>query len=186
MICPYCKMKIKDSSSFCIMCGQIFFLEDIGYESPPIEKELFSYYYKDGKIPWRLHRISCGYLFFGFIYALYKKMYSEAIISMIATIVFIYFSLAGGSIIMNSMGFYFYLVISIILITLAINFYYLFNISYLKLSYVRTKITRTMTDYKDDEAKQREICLEDSKNNLWAPIISGIIVIAMILVSVVS
>ena len=172
MICPYCNMKIKDKSSYCIMCGKIFYLETIDNNAPKMEKELFSIYFKDGKIPWQIHRISCGYLFFGFIYAFYKKMYVEGFISMIATTTLLYLLMSGGSMIIASMGFYFYSVISLIVITIGIHLYYLFNITYLRLAYIKTKIARTIIDYKDDEEKQKEICRKDSKNSLKSVILS--------------
>jgi hypothetical protein len=187
MICPYCKMKIKDNSSYCIMCGKIFYLEEIGHDAPKMERELISIYYKDGKVPWQIHRISYGYLFFGFLYAIYKKMYVEGIISLITTFLLLFFLIGGGDIIMGSNGFYFYGVISIIFITSGIHFYYLFNITHLKLTYVKTKIARTIVDYKDDEDKQREVCLEDSKNNSWVVYVGAVfVVIVSILLMIIT
>jgi len=179
MICPYCNMKIKDNSSYCIMCGKIFFLEEIGHDAPKMEKELIAIYYKDGKVPWQIHRISYGYLFFGFLYAFYKKMYVEGVVSLITTFVLLFFLATGVDLIVNSAGFYFYIVISIIFMTMGIHFYFLFNITHLKLMYVKTKIARTIIDYRDDEEKQREICLLDSKNNSWVLYIAVFLVLVL-------
>ncbi len=101
---------------------------------------------------------------------------------MITTALLLYFLGFGMGIIFQSMGFYFYCVVSIILLTAGINIYYLFNISYLRFSYIKTKIARIMMDYKDNDEIQKELCLKDSQNNWWAGIISVVVFIFILLI----
>ena len=86
MICPKCRVKIADSDKYCPRCGEVFDHSDLERLGNKLENDLLNIY---SNKTWGRLNISVGYLFFNMFYALYKKMYYEAVIGGIANAIFV-------------------------------------------------------------------------------------------------
>ena len=180
MECFKCKSKLSNDSKFCPRCGTVFSQDDVKKLGTRKENIFLSAYIKESKV--NFHNISFGFLFFHFLYAFYKKMYVEGLISMLGFVVFISMIFGGINIIFNSMGFFFLPVFFLFLVSLFIYIYYVLNFNRIyieKVIYRINKIIKNNPGATDDDIFI--LCKKDSKGNLWLPLISIIILLCFVL-----
>lgn len=175
MICPKCRVKIADSDKYCPRCGEILDHSDLERLGNKLENDLLNIY--SNKIWGRLN-ISVGYLFFNIFYALYKKMYYEAVIGGIANAMFVYLLFAYEKIIFGSMGFYALLVIYLFLISIVVNIYYILKFDELYLTRAKGYISRIVNEYGTSDVELlTKLCEKDSKGNLFVAILPVVLAI---------
>lgn len=177
MICPKCRVKIADGDKYCPRCGEVFDHSDLEILGNKLENDLLNIYTAKN---WGRMNISVGYLFFNMFYALYKKMYYEAVISGIANAIFVYLLFTYKKIIFGSIGFYALPVIYLFLIAISVNIYYIFKFDDLYLTRAKGYIARIINEYgtKDVELLTN-LCEKDSKGNLFIAILPVILFIAV-------
>lgn len=177
MICPKCRVKIADSDKYCPRCGEVFDHSDLTKLGNNLENNLLNIY--SNKIWGRLN-ISVGYLLFNFWYALYKKMYYEAVIGGIADAIFVYLIFFWKKIIFGSMGFYALLVIYLFIITIGVNIYYILKFDDLYLIRAKGYVSKIINENGTKDVKLlTELCKKDSKGNLFVIILPVILLIGV-------
>lgn len=168
MECPNCKVKLEDNSRYCPRCGLLFkdlFLENI-IKKKGFESDLCNLYFPNGKISFNIMRISIKYMFGSFFYAAIKKMYKEAIVSMISLLIFLFLLDKGEMYIFNSYGFYFTIVVLLFALSIFVYLYYLFKFNDFYILNVKQRVNRILRENVDSsDEKIIELCRKDSKNN---------------------
>lgn len=177
MICPKCRVKIADTDKYCPRCGEVFDHSDLERLGNNLESKLLSIYVN--KVWGKMH-FSLGYLLFNMFYALYKKMYYEAIIGGIANAIFVYLLFTYEKIIFGSMGFYALLVIYLFLISIVVNIYYILKFDELYLTRAKGYISKIINEYGTSDVELlTKLCEKDSKGNLFVAILSIILFIGV-------
>lgn len=174
--CHNCGVKLSRDSKYCPRCGTIFSNKDIELLGNKLENELLQIYIKEKKV--NFYNISFEFLFFTFLYAFYKKMYYDGIISLLSFIIFIYMIFLGGflSLIFNSMGFYALLAIFLLLFSFYIYFYYTLNFNNLYITNVKYRISKIIKNNSNISKEELiALCKKDSRGNLVLPIITIIL-----------
>lgn len=179
MICPNCKIKLKEELKYCPRCGIIFKSDDVEKYSKDFESDLLNMYlYKnirnDG-IP------SFKYLLFNYHYAIYKKMYKTAIYLIISTIFFISIIINIDFFLLFSIRYYpIGMIAVVIFIFLAIKLF-LLKLKNTIVKECRGKLNKiTKNKNYDNETIISKIEL-DNKNNTIGVIISIFITIIIII-----
>ena len=177
MICPKCRVNIADGDKYCPRCGEVFDHSDLNKLGNNLENNLLNIY--SNKIWGRLN-ISVGYLLFNFWYALYKKMYYEAVIGGVAVGVFFHLIFNGWNLFLESMGFNALLLIYLFSISVFVNIYYIFKFDDLYLTRAKGYIARIINEYgASDVELLTNLCEKDSKGNLFIAILPVILFIAV-------
>lgn len=177
MICPKCRVKIADRDRYCPRCGEILEHSDLERLGNNLENKLLDIYVN--KVWGRLN-ISLGYLFFNVFYAMYKKMYYEAVIGGIANALFVYLIFCWKKIVFGSMGFYALLVIYLFLISITVNIYYILKFDDLYLTRAKGYISRIINEYGTKDLKLlTTLCEKDSKGNLFVAILPVLLLISV-------
>lgn len=172
MECFKCGVKLADDSKFCPRCGTIFSKEDVEKIGGRRENKFLDAYFPERKINLNFYDISIGYLFFHFMYAFYKKMYIEGIISLIGFLIFCFMFFSGMNLVFGSMGFYFLPVLFLLMLSIFIYIYYVLKFNYLYIEHVKCRINRFINENPNSNDDEIFIlCKKDSKGNLWLPII---------------
>lgn len=174
--CHNCGVKLSSNSKYCPRCGTILSNKDIELLGNKLENELLQIYIKERKV--NFYNISFEFLFLTFLYAFYKKMYYEGIISLLGFIIFMYMTFLGGffSLIFNSMGFYALLVIFLLLFSFYIYFYYALNFNNIYIMNVKYRISKIIKNNSNISKEELiELCKKDSRGNLVLPIITIIL-----------
>ena len=176
MICPKCRVNIADGDKYCPRCGEVFDHSDLERLGNKLENNLLNIY--SNKIWGRLN-ISVGYLLFNFWYALYKKMYYEAIIGGVSVGVFFYLIFNGWNLFLESLGFNALLLIYLFSVSVFINIYYIFKFDDLYLTRAKGYISKIINEHgTSDVDLLTKLCKKDSKGNLFVAILPIILVIA--------
>lgn len=184
MICPNCKVKLTNGSKYCPRCGILFKSDDVERYTKMYNVDLLEMYFKENKVGIHIENISLWYLLFNGFYAMYKKMYSVGIISIISSLVF-YFLVASNSIetlIFQSFGFSFYFVVFCLVIPVFIYLYYAFKFNDLLIANKKkrlNKILRKNSHKSEDEIIK--IVKKDSENSIKAVLITILVLIVFFL-----
>ena len=181
MICPKCKKKINNDSKFCPRCGEIFEKGDIKRYSEIYNLDFLSIYYPNKSKRINTGIVSLKYALFTYIYAIYQKMYSCAILTIIGILYwwlmvprFILYTFA-------SRGFLFYPIFYLLEATAFIYFYYVFKFDKILLEKRKVKINKIIANNPDKtEEEIKDLIIEDSKGNKKGLIISIIISVIVI------
>lgn len=181
MKCPKCHVNISNTAKYCPRCGKLFDNGDVEKLGNTLERSLLDHYLNRYKNSSR--KFSWGYFFFNFIYLFYRKMYKHGIISGISTFILLKMLEGGFEIFLNSMGFYFLLVVYLTVGTLIVNIYYLINCNNLYIENSKYRIQKIINKSRNkDEKILNEICRSDSKGNLFAAILSIVVFVFVALI----
>lgn len=167
MKCFNCKVNISDADKYCPRCGTLFDNGDVEKFGDTLENQLINIYTGKRKLN---SNISLGYLIFNFWYALYKKMYFEALIGLSADLLLCVMILNWKIYLLESIGFNALLIIFSFLVGIVINVYYILKFD--EIYIIRTKgyINKLVREYGTDNIKLLEDkCEKDSKGNLLGP-----------------
>lgn len=176
MKCFNCKANISNADKCCPRCGTLFDNGDVERLGDTLENKLLNIYVSKKRFN---SNISLGYLIFNFWYALYKKMYFEAIFGAIAYSVLILMIMNWKYYLISSMGFYALLIIFSIILGVAVNVYYILKFDELYIIKVKSYINKIIRENGTDDIELLEsMCEKDSRGNLFVPIliILGIII----------
>jgi len=181
MKCPKCNASYKSELKCCPKCGYLFNSDDVKKYSDLFNSDLLEVYYPiESKTKER--RYSLYYAFFTFYYAIYKRMYECAIYTILGFLLFIKVFPQTLSIILDSGGFYFFLVLSILAIGLAPYFYYMYNFDRLLADRRKMKINKIIKKNPDKSNEEiKELVTADSKNNFTGLIIAILITVGIII-----
>ena len=176
MKCFKCGVTISDADKYCPRCGTLFNNGDVEKHGDTLENRLLNIYLRKKRLN---SNISLGYLIFNFWYALYKKMYFEAVFGAISLGLTVVMALNWKLYLLDSMGFNALLIIFLFLLGIVVNIYYILKFD--ELYIVRTKgyINKIIKENGDKNIKLLELlCEKDSKGNVLVPIliILGVII----------
>ena len=178
MKCRKCHVSISDVDKYCPRCGELFDNGDVEKIGDTLESSLLNIYQR--KILGNSSNISIGYLLFNFWYALYKKMYIEAIFGSVAIGLFINLIFNWQAIILESMGFNALLVIYLFVLSIFINVYYILKFDELYLVRAKGYIIKIIRDYGTSDVKLlTDLCEKDSKGNLFYVILPIVLLIGV-------
>ncbi len=170
-------MTISDVDKYCPRCGELFDNGDVERLGDTLENSLLNIY--TNKVWGRLN-FSLGYLLFNFFYALYKKMYYEAIIGGVAIGLFFHLLFNGWNMFLESMGFNALLLIFLFAISIFVNIYYILKFDELYLVRAKGYIAKIIRDYGDKDVDLLvNLCKKDSKNNLFIAILPIVFLIGV-------
>lgn len=176
MKCFNCKAKVSNADKYCPRCGTLFDNGDVERLGDTLENNLLNIYVSKKRFN---SNISLGYLIFNFWYALYKKMYFEAILGAVADGLLILMIMNWKYYLISSMGFYALLIIFSIILGIAVNVYYILKFDELYIIKVKSYINKIIRENGTDDIELLEfMCEKDSRGNLFVPIliILGIII----------
>lgn len=181
MICPKCKVKLNDDSKYCPKCGELFEMEDVKKYSKIFETELLEVYYPNKSYKLKWYGVSLLYALFTYFYAIYRKMYRCAILTILSIIIWIYFLPRFEYLTFGSYGFLFYPVYFILMGCLFCYLFYIFRFDKILLNKRKENLNRIIR-YNLDKNKKELIKLieEDKKGNIKGLIIALIITILLI------
>lgn len=172
MECSKCGIKLPNNSNYCIRCGQIFDSNTYTIKEEKVEDVLFDYLI-DKKM-----NFSIGYLFFNYIYAFYKRMYIEGIISFVSIVGLITIVSNFFDLMIESLGFNFLLYFFLILIFLYIIINYIFKFDDLYRKHIYFKINRIAVDNKGATLEElKSLCNKQCDDSIFMAIISIILTI---------
>lgn len=180
MKCYKCNANISDTCKYCPRCDTLFDNDDVEHIANSLESQLLNIYFNK---MWYRSNISVGYLLFNFWYALYRKMYFEALISAIMDGLLI--NLIGNwqFYIMESMGFNALLIVFLFMVTIVVNIYYLFKLDEIYIDKAKVKIAKLVKEYGSDNVELLTTkCKNDSKGNVVAVIVPAIIIILLVFI----
>ena len=164
MKCPKCRVNLSLVDKYCPRCGEIFDSDDVEKLGSTLENDLLNIY--TNKICGRLN-FSLGYLLFNFFYALYKKMYYEAVIGAVATGLLIHLIFNGWNMFLSSLGFNALLIIFLFMLAVFVNIYYILKFDELYLIRAKGYIAGIIKNYGYKDVKLLiNLCKKDSKANL--------------------
>lgn len=178
MKCSKCHVTISDVDKYCPRCGELFDNGDVERLTRSLENSLLNIYENKtfGNI-----RFSVGYLLFNFFYALYKKMYYEAIIGGFASGLFIYLILNWKRIVLGSLGFYALFVMFLLIISAYINIYYILNFDDMYIERAKSYINKIIIENGTKDIQLlNDLCKKDSRNNLVTALLPVILFIGII------
>lgn len=182
MECFKCKVKLSSDSKFCPRCGTIFSQDDVENLGVRKENEFLDAYFPKKKININFYNISVGYLFFHFLYAFYKKMYIEGIISLFGFISFFSIIIGGMNMFLNSMGFLFLPILFLFVLSIGIYVYYVLKFNDIYLEQVKNRINKIMRNNPNaNDEKIFELCRKD-RGNFLLPLIIVIVLIYLIII----
>ena len=172
MKCLNCNSKIKDGSKYCIRCGYV-----IG-DYTPKKEELFERKLYNAYTGGKNYNKDTSWLcfFLSFIYLFYKKMYVEGAFCLIAISFLSFFLPNILGIIFDSMGYYFFITLFIIVICVGIIVYYAQNFNTIYTREVMCNVNKIMID--NSEKSEQEIiniCKEKGKPNFLLAVFSPIL-----------
>lgn len=176
MKCVNCKVNVSNSDKYCPRCGTLFNNGDVERLVDTLENNLLNIYVSKKRFN---SNISLGYLIFNFWYALYKKMYFEAIFGAIADGVLILMIMNWKNYLISSIGFYALLIMFLFMLGIVVNVYYILKFNELYIIKVKGYINKIIRENGTDDIKRLEsMCEKDSRGNLVGPIliILGIII----------
>lgn len=179
MKCSKCNITLPNKSKYCIRCGEIF---DYTYitEEKTTEDILFEYVTSEKKYT---NGFSIYYLLFNFIYAFYKKMYIEGIISLISVLGLITILKNFINLLYASMGFNFLFYAFLILIFSYFVISYVFNFDNLYVEHILRIICRIVSDNKEDSIEElKKKCKNECNDSLMMAIFSIILFLVGIII----
>lgn len=179
MICKECNSKISNYSKYCPRCGKLIESNDVSYYSKFFDVDYFNIYFPDNCVKYNVNGISVFYLLFNFAYAFYKKMWIEGLVS-IFSLILMFNSFGLFDRIFNSLGFTFFLEVSICLIGIFIYLYYAFKFNDLYISSVKHRIGKFIKESKSEEEIIAK-CEKDKRGNFVFAIVSVIIFILFLI-----
>ena len=142
MICPKCKVKLNDDSKYCPKCGELFEMEDVKKYSKIFETELLEVYYPNKSYKLKWYGVSLLYALFTYFYAIYRKMYRCAILTILSIIIWIYFLPRFEYLTFGSYGFLFYPVYFILMGCLFCYLFYIFRFDKILLNKRKENLNR--------------------------------------------
>lgn len=182
MICPKCNTKLENNSKYCPKCGEVFKSNDVELYSSLFNAKLLEIYYPNKDIRVKIWGISLLYALFSFFYAVYKRMYRVAIISIIVLYIPMFLIPRFMNYVFNSYGFSFYPLFFLIVACLGIYVYYIFSFDRLLLERRKNKINYIIrTNYGESEKFIENLVIKDSKNNIKGLVIMIIITLIFVL-----
>lgn len=134
MKCINCKASISDTDKYCPRCGTLFENKDVDRITDTLENNLLNIYLNNKRFN---SNISLGYLIFNFWYALYKKMYFEALVGVSADLLLFVIINNWKIYLLDSMGFNALLITFSFLVGIVINIYYILKFD--EIYIIRTK-----------------------------------------------
>lgn len=174
MKCCKCGVNISNVDKYCPRCGTIFDNGDVERISDTVENQLLNIYRNK---MWSGSNISLGYLIFSFWYAIYKRMYIEAVIGALADTIIFFLLIRFKELVLASMGFHFLLVIFLILIGIVMKVYYILHFDELYMIKAKDTVMSFTRDYGTDNVELlTKLCKKDSKGNI------GVFVLFLILI----
>lgn len=175
MECRKCHVNISNTDKYCPRCGELFDNGDVERLGNTIENYLLNIY--TNKVG-RSMNFSLGYLLFNFWYALYRKMYYEAIIGAAADGILINLIFSWQILLFDSKGFNALLIIFLFALSIFINIYYILKFDELYLIRAKGYIAKIIRNYGTNDVKVlTRLCKKDSRGNLF------IVILPMILFS---
>ena len=176
MKCPKCNAEYKTNLKFCPKCGEVFESNDIQMFSDIYNLELLEMYYPNKEEKIYTKKINYKYLLFGYVYAIYKRMYKHAAISIIlfalGLLILYYFKLM----VVYSLGFLFYFIFFIMISPIVFYIYNVFNFDRLLLLYRKQRINKIISKNRDKSKEEIEkIIIKDSVNDKSGAVITGVI-----------
>ena len=182
MLCPKCKVKLENGSKYCPKCGELFKSSDVETYSSIFNAELLEIYYPYKNKPVKVWGISILYALFTFFYAVYKKMYKCAIITVLIFYVSIFLIPRFEYYVFGSYGFLFFPVFFSIVGCIAIYLFYVFSFDRLLLEKRKNKINYYIrTNPGVSKNYIESLVIEDNKNNIKGLIITIILTIIFII-----
>lgn len=181
MICPKCNSKLIDDSKYCPICGEIFEKGDVKKYSEVHDTELMEIYYPNKDKKFKIWGVSLRYAFFTYIYAIYKKMYLCATISIAALLYWWYMVPRFIYLTFHSYGFSFYPMFYTLELGAFFYLFYIFKFDKILLNKRKKKLNKIIANNKD-KSKEEIIKLveKDNKDNKLGLVISIIISIIVI------
>lgn len=181
MTCPNCNNKINNESKYCPRCGKVFEKGDVKKYSEIHDTELMEIYYPNKNKKFKIWGISLRYTFFTYIYAIYKKMYLCAILSIISLLYWWYIVPRFIYSVFNSYGFSFYPLFYTLEATAFIYFYYIFMFDKILLNKRKKKLNKIIANNRDKNKEEIEdLIKKDNKDNKKGMIIAIIISLIVI------
>lgn len=178
MICPSCHVNLTKGSKYCPRCGLLFQSDDVEKYTKMFDRDLLEIYFPNNSVGIHFNRISIWYLLFGPLYALYKKMYKETVISFINMLLFMYAYLNGIFLIIDYNGFNLFLITAVLIVPVLIFFYYVFHLNDIL---VENKIMRLNKIIKNNQDKSKEelikIIEKDARGNIVGVLISIVLIL---------
>ena len=185
MECPKCNAKYKSKQKFCPKCGYVFESHDIEMFSDIYNLDYLKIYYPDKAPLIYTQRVSLKFLFLGYNYAIYKKMYKMSFYTILMLTISLLIAFYFEELVFMSLGFIFYLIYFIVLGGLLLFIYNVFNFDRLLLENRKMRINKIIAKNKDkSEEELKKIFIKDSEGNKVLSIISFIITILWLLVAI--
>ena len=182
MKCPKCNATYKSEVKNCPKCGYLFDSSDVEKFSNLFNTDLLEVYYPNKEEEKEEREYSIYYAFLTIFYAVYKRMYRCAILSALGFMIFIRYFPQTIDIIMNSGGFYFFLILSVLAIGISPYFYYTFNFDRLLADRRKMKINSLIKNNPDKTREEiKELVKKDNEGNTKGVIITVILTIIFII-----
>jgi len=175
MKCFNCNANISNVDKYCPRCGTVFDNGDVERLGDRLENRLLNIYLSKKRFNCSF---SLGYLIFNFWYALYRKMYYEAILGALADGLLVFMVIRWKGYLFSSMGFNALLILFSFLVGVVICVYYILKYDEIYIVRVKGYINKLIRDYGTDNIKLlEEKCEKDSKGNLLVPVLVIILII---------
>lgn len=169
MKCIKCGVSISNVDKYCPRCGTLFDNKDVEKHCDTVENNLLNIYLSKKRFN---SNISLGYLIFNFCYALYKKMYLEAVFSVIADAMVVSILLNWKNLLFNSLGFNALLIIFLFIIGVVVNLFYILKFDEIYITRTKSYINKLIREYGTTNMEYLvNTCEKDSKGNILIPII---------------
>lgn len=179
MKCYKCESSISNIDKYCPRCGTLFDNGDVERITDTIENRLLNIYINKKRF---ISNISLGYLFFNFWYALYKKMYFEAIVGAIADAILFTIILNWQNFLFESLGFNALLIIFLLIIAVVVNIYYILKFDEIYIGRNKKYIAKLIEKYGSNDVELLiDKCEKDSKGNLVIAILPIMMVVAILI-----